>query len=153
MKVVLLKDVKNVGKKGEVVNVSSGYGVNYLIPEGFAEPATKDNVQRAKQKTKERKERKEMQSGMVQNLSNKVRGKKFQIKTEANKSGRLYGSLDRAEIEKELAKVWKITDKGVELEADLAQPVRDTGKYPLDVVISGAGQKEKVAVVLSIVGD
>ena len=44
MKIILLKDVKTLGKKGEVINASDGYARNYLIPKGFAEEANKTNL-------------------------------------------------------------------------------------------------------------
>ena len=151
MKVVLTKDVPKVGKKGEVAEVSRGFGVNYLISKGLAEHATKDSIQKARQKTKERKERESKQEEALDSLFKRVNGKKFQIKAEASKSGRLYGSLDQSAVEKDLAKQWGISGEGVAVQADLAQPIRDTGKYPLDVKVSGRGKEQTLMVVLAVV--
>lgn len=57
MKVILVKDVKNVGKAGEIVNVSDGYGRNYLLPRGLAIEATESNVKALNEKKKGRREK------------------------------------------------------------------------------------------------
>ena len=49
MKVVLLKDIKGKGKKGDVINISDGYALNYLIPQGLAKPGTSSNLNEANQ--------------------------------------------------------------------------------------------------------
>ena len=151
MKVVLLQDVEKMGKRGEVVKVNKGYGVNYLIPKGFAAVATVDAINKAKVMKKERKEKKKEIGGMVDRVADRVSGKKFQISAKASSGGRLYGSIESAEIEKGLAEQWKIVGKGVTLKVDLAQPVKETGKYPLEVELSSEEKKRKVDVVVSIV--
>ena len=151
MKVVLLQDVEKIGKRGEVIEVSRGHGVNYLIPKGFAAVATEDAINKAKLMKKQRKEKKEEMVGMVDRVADRVAGKKFQISAKASSGGRLYGSIESAEIEKGLAEQWKIEGKGVTLKVDLAQPIRETGKYPLEVEISSEEKKRKVDVVVSIV--
>ena len=52
MKVVLLKDIKGKGKKGDVVDISDGYALNYLIPQGLAKPGTSSNLNEAHQAKK-----------------------------------------------------------------------------------------------------
>ena len=151
MKVVLLKDVESVGRKGEIAEVADGHGTNYLIPKGLATIATDDAVLTAKAFTARKKEKKEEQSNFVESLAKKVNKKKFLMRVEASSGGRLYGSIGSKEIEKELGSIWKTEGKGVTLEVDLAQPVKETGKYPLDVVISSDGKKKKVEIVLSVV--
>ncbi len=59
MKVILLKDDKKLGKKGEVKNVSEGYARNFLIPKGIVVEASKGNLKDLEQKTKKRSKKKE----------------------------------------------------------------------------------------------
>jgi large subunit ribosomal protein L9 len=151
MKVVLLKDVAKTGRKGDVVEVSNGYGVNHLIPKGLAAIATKDAINKAKLADKQKKEIKKEAGGFIDQLAERVDGKKFQISVKASKGGRLYGSLDAKEVSKGLEKQWKVDEGQVSLMVGLAQPIRDTGKYPLEVEISSEDHKRKVDIVLAIV--
>ncbi|AUB31087.1 50S ribosomal protein L9 [Spiroplasma floricola] len=107
MKVILLADVKNYGKKDEVVNVSDGYGANYLIPKGLAILATKDdlshlNVRKRKEEelTNERKEE-------INSLKEKIESitLNFKIKTMNNKP---FGSVSLSQITDRLKKEFSV---------------------------------------------
>ena len=153
MKVVLLKDVAKVGDKGQIVEVTKGYGVNHLIPKGLAAQATQDAINRAKVATKQKKEKEAREQDVTESLAKRISGRKFQIRAKASKGGRLYGSLDAAEVAAELVKVWKVEKANIGVSVDLAQPVRDTGKYPLEVTLSGGKVERKVDIIVSVVVD
>lgn len=151
MKVILLKDVAKLGRKGEVAEVNKGYGVNYLIPNGLAELGTEDAIRKAKIASKQKKEKKEETQEKVVSLANKVNRKKVQIEASGAKGGRLYGSLSAHDISDMLAEKWGVKDRNVDIQVSLAQSIQEAGKYPLDVSLSGGEEKRQVEIVLSVV--
>lgn len=151
MELVLVRDVEKLGKKGDVVDVSKGYGVNYLVAKGFGVSATKEAIRQAKAASVQKKEQQEELGGKVEHLAKEIAGKSFQVKAKATKGGRLYGSLDAVEVIGQLEKVWKIKGTGIHVEIDLAQPIRETGRYPLEVTISSDDRSEKVEIILTVI--
>ena len=79
MQVILTRDVKGQGKKGQMVNVSDGYARNYLLPRGLAEPATKSNinVMKGKQESLEYKKKVELEEALTSQHHIKLDKKKF----------------------------------------------------------------------------
>ena len=104
MKVILLKDLKGTGKKGEVVNVSDGYARNFLFPKGVAKEATDGNVkvlkeQKTAQKIKEDKELEE-----AKELAVKMGELTVTLFSKAGEGGRLFGSVTSKDIAEALNK-------------------------------------------------
>ena len=64
MKVILLKDIKNVGKKDEIINANDGYARNFLFPKGFALEATKDNLLKLQAKNDSKAHKKDTPKGV-----------------------------------------------------------------------------------------
>ena len=110
MKVILLSDVKKVGKKGEVKNVADGYARNFLIARGLAvaesdsakEILNKQKAEEAKEDAAKRKEANE--------LKGKIEGQEFVFKVKA-KDGKVFNSVSGKQIEEELAKKGLNIDK------------------------------------------
>ena len=104
MKVILLQDVKKVGKKGQVVNVSDGYGANYLIPNKLAVLATKTSMEiKGKQDDAAAAElERRKQEALV--LKDKLKDVKIEILAKAGNEGRMYGAVSTKQIEEELKK-------------------------------------------------
>ena len=101
MKVILTADVKGKGKKGDLIEVSEGYGRNFLMPRGLAEPATADNlnVKKAQDEAHARKIALEQQA--AREAAEKL--KESPVKVPA-KGGRLFGAVTSKEIAEELNK-------------------------------------------------
>lgn len=153
MKVVLLKDHNKTGSKGDVIEVKDGFGVNFLIPKGFAVPASEVAVQNARKVSEKREKSKADAVGFVEKLAARINKKTYRIPVKVSSGGRVYGSVGKSEILKSLKKMWKIGEREITIDLDLAQSVREAGKYPVDVVLSGGEEKAKVEVVLEIVGE
>lgn len=108
MKVILLKDVKGQGKKGEVINSSDGYARNFLIPKGLAKEATNSNLHILnKQKEAERKKKLE-ETEEAQRIAESLRNKEVKIYGKAGENGRLFGAITNKDISKELKKQYDI---------------------------------------------
>ena len=95
MKVILKADVKGKGKKGELIEVSEGYGRNFLMPRGLAEPATADNlnVKKAQDEAHARKIALEQQAA-----------REAKVPAKGGTGGRLFGAVTSKEIAEELNK-------------------------------------------------
>lgn len=133
MDVILQKDVKNLGSKGDVVKVAEGYGRNYLIPRGLAIEATDKNMAELKMKKKQQKKREERELQEAQNIAKKIDDKRLVLKVKAGEKGRLFGSITTKDIAEKIQ-----SDYGVELDKrkiELAQPIRTLGNYRVEIKI------------------
>lgn len=104
MKVILKQDVPGSGKKGELVNVSDGYGRNYLLPKGLAVEANAQamNELKARQAAKEHHAAVEKQT--AQELAGRLNGKTVKLTAKAGANGKLFGSITAKEISEEIKK-------------------------------------------------
>lgn len=108
MKIILLSDVKNVGKKGEVKEVADGYGRNYLIRNRLAVEATKKSMEiLTKQKADEAAREAEMKEEAIE-LKNKLEKMTISFKVKAGSDGKMFGSVSNAKIAETLAKDYQI---------------------------------------------
>ena len=104
MKVILLQDVKSIGKKGDVVEVSEGYARNMLLKKGIGQEATSKNMNDLKlQKANAEKIAKETLEA-AQSLSKEMSGKEVRVAVKAGEGGRVFGSVSSKEIAEELKK-------------------------------------------------
>ena len=104
MKVILLQDVKKVGKKGETVTVSDGYGQNFLIPRGLAKPSTDSSQkQLARDNAAEEARQKELKAE-AEKVKEKLEGLTVEFALNVGSDGRVFGSISTKEIAEVLFK-------------------------------------------------
>ena len=130
MKVLLRRNVINLGKIGEVVNVKDGYARNFLLPQGVAVTPTEWNVKAVEQEKQRYLEELAKQKAQLEARAAVINGKEITISARANPEGNLYGSVGPAQI------VAAMAAENLFIEAQsvlLAQPIRTLDKY--DVVI------------------
>ena len=98
MKVILLQDVKKMGKKGDVIEASDGYARNYLFPRKLAEEATANalHVVSAKKENERKKKLAELEA--AQKLAAELKGKEVTINAKAGDSGRLFGAITNKDV-------------------------------------------------------
>ena len=145
MKVILQKDVKGIGKVGDIVNVSDGYGRNYLIPRGLAIDATESNINilNEKKKALEKKRQKEVEA--AQEIAKKLSQETIKLKVKTGENGKLFGSITSKDIQDELKKRGYDIDKK---KINLADAIKTTGTFNVDVKLyPGIQAKIKVEVV------
>ncbi|SHK52025.1 50S ribosomal protein L9 [Tepidibacter formicigenes] len=133
MKVILLKDIKGSGKKGDVINVSDGYARNYLFPRNLAKEANKGNLKVLnEQKTAQKiKEEKEFQA--AKELGKEMEKITVTLYSKAGDGGRLFGSVTSKDIASELKKKHSIdVDKRKVL---LDEPIRSLGVRFVEIKI------------------
>lgn len=110
MKVILLNDVKKVGKKGEVIEVSDGYARNFLIARGLAVQSTKGSLQMLDKQKQEKAEELEAKKKEAMELAEQLKKVKFEFKLNS-KNGNVFGSVSTKQIVQEMAKQGYNIDK------------------------------------------
>ncbi len=131
MKVILLKDVKGSGKKGDIVNVSDGYARNFLFPKGLAQEATKHNINSANQMKAAQEHQKELDLQAAKELADSIEGKNVLITIKAGTNGKLFGSVNTKDIADELNKQHNLDIDKKKL--ILKDSIKECGTYPIAV--------------------
>ena len=133
MKVILLKDVKKVGKAGEVINASDGYARNFLFPRGLAKEATEGNMKEHDKKKAAEDKKKQEEWEEAKALAEKIGNFIVEIKTKGGEGGRLFGSITSKDIADQLEKDFdvKVDKKKIVLE----NPIKETGEFKVDIKI------------------
>jgi len=120
MKVILLKDVKNQGKKDQVIDVSDGYANNFLIKNKLAVPYTKTSSKILKEELDERKANEEKLVAELTEIKNKLEGKTYDFKVSTGKEDKVFGSVSTKQIAEKLASLgYKIDKKCIKCQTGL----------------------------------
>ncbi|OAA83079.1 50S ribosomal protein L9 [Clostridium ljungdahlii] len=130
MKVILLKDVKTLGKKGQVINASDGYARNYLIPRGVAEEANQSNLHILNNKKEAERKEKLAEIEAAQKLAASLKGKEIKLNVKSGENGRLFGSITGKDISDELNKKFHIN---VDKKKIAVNNIRQLGTYDVEV--------------------
>jgi large subunit ribosomal protein L9 len=118
MEIILLQDVPNLGKKGDIKTVKDGYGRNYLIPRGFAERATAGRVKVIRQQHAVDQARHERLMADARAKAEALREMRVDIEVKAGESGRLFGSVTSQDVADALtARGIAVDKKDVRMEA------------------------------------
>lgn len=147
MKVILIQDVKKLGKTGEIKEVSDGYARNYLIPQGFAQEATTTRLK----ETEDQKLRKERQKTKEENLAkavrDKINGKTLHVKMKTAAGDKLFGAVTARELSELLQKELGVTIDKKKIE--ISEPIKHLGQFPVQVKIYPGVQAELLVSVES----
>ena len=111
MKMILLQDVKSVGKKGDLINASEGYAKNFLLPRKLAVEATKSNLNDYELKQKAEAKRKQEELEKAQATAKELEDKVVTIKVKTGGNGKLFGSVTSKDVAAQIKK-----DLGVEID-------------------------------------
>ncbi len=131
MKVILLADVKGQGKKNDVIEVSDGYGKNFLIPRKLAKAADAQSLNDVKVKEEAKRYRLETEKKEAQALAERLKTLEIKIPASSGADGRLYGSVTAKDISECMQAAYGITvDKR---KIVINDPIKAYGKYQLDV--------------------
>lgn len=102
MKLILLKDVKNVGKKGDIVEVADGYASNFLLPRKLAVVSSSSNVHQLEQNQQAEEERQSLLKQEAQELVEILKKKVVETQLTTGKDGRVFGSISMKQVAQEL---------------------------------------------------
>lgn len=143
MQVILLADVKGLGKAGDIKEVKNGYGFNYLLPEGLADLATPGAIKQAERFIAKRKEESLKNTEESRATAASLSGKKVVIQCKAEK-GKLFGSVGRDEVVAALEGMGIKVDKSVIV---LEKALKEVGEFSV-VADFGQGVKASFTVVI-----
>ena len=129
MKVVLLKDLKGKGKKGDVINISDGYALNFLIPQGIAKAGTSSNLNEANQAKEAKAYHDEQNRLKAVALKEELEKITLNVKVKCGANGKVFGSVTNKEISEELSKIKLDIDKK-KIECDA---IKTTGEFNIKV--------------------
>ncbi|CAM3631046.1 MULTISPECIES: 50S ribosomal protein L9 [Helicobacter] len=131
MKVLLLQDVKGLGKKGDICEVKDGYGRNFLIGKGLADFATNEVINRYKAAQKRAAELAAEEKSLMEMTAKKISEIVVKIVQKVGANGSLYGAITKEDIAESLAKEHRleIDKKTIELKT----PIKSTGIYEVEI--------------------
>ena len=145
MKVILKKDVKELGKKDSMVNVSDGYAKNYLIPRGIAVEATAGNVNEMKNKQQAAADRAQRELDAAEKLAAALSGKEIKLSVKSGENGKLFGAVSSKDISDAVKK-----QLGADIDKKkivLKDPIKTTGSHDVEAKLhAGVAAKFSVKV-------
>ncbi len=131
MKVVLLQDVKALGKKGELVTCSDGYARNFLFPKNLAKEANAQAMNELKNAEQSKKFKIDTQIAAANKAKGELEGAKFVMNAKAGSNGKLFGSITAKEIAQEIKK-----QKGIDVDkrkVTLSSDIKTCGLYDVEI--------------------
>ena len=131
MKVLLIKDVKNLGKRGEIKEVKDGYGQNFLIAKGFAKQATNEVIRRWEAEQKKKKEAEANELQRLKETQKLLENTKLIIKRKLGANGSLFGAVTKDEIANELKE-----QKGIKIDkkmVEIKNPIKTSGDFEISI--------------------
>ena len=132
MKIILKEDIPSIGKRGDIVNVSDGYGRNYLIPKKLALLATPNNVKLIENDRKSREKKLLKAKKEALNLASKIESFSLTINVKVGEGDKLFGSVTSKDIEERLKKEGINVDKK---DIILDEPIKALGVYSVPIKI------------------
>ena len=131
MKVILLDNIKGVGKKDEIINASDGYARNYLFPKKLAVEATKENLGKLESKNEANKFKKQNEKNDAIEVANKLKELVLTIKVKAGENGKIFGGVTSKEISENLKEQYKIEIDKKKIE--VKETIKNIGRFTINI--------------------
>ncbi len=128
MRIILLKDIENLGKKYEIKEVKDGYARNFLIPKGLAKVATKEALKNLQLKRKIEEEKAEEELMKIQKIASAIDGQEVVVSVKVGKEGQLFESVTAKKIYDKIKK-FNIKKKQI----ILPEPIKSLGEFPVKI--------------------
>ena len=150
MKVILLRDVENLGRKNDVKDVPSGFVRNFLIPKDLAVLATEESLTKLEKQKQLEEEKDENELKETEKLAAKLDGEEIEIITNVGDKGQLFESKNKPRLAEKLKEMGYNIGKD---QIELSSPIKETGEFPvrlkfdhnleaeIKIIISGSEEK------------
>lgn len=145
MKLVLLQDVKSLGKKGQLVNASDGYARNFLIPKGLAKEANAQAMNEYKNAENSKKYKHDQEVLAAENAKAALDGKTLEIKTKAGKSGKLFGAVTSKDVSLNIKNQFNLD---IDKHKISMNDIKDLGSYTAKIKLF-TGISAEITVIVS----
>lgn len=143
MKVILLKNVQNLGKQGEIKEVSLGYARNFLIPKGLADTATNELIAQLESRRQKETKRAELDLIKTEELAGRLEGSVVNISSKVTDQGTLYAAVTPAKISSAL----KTKGFNIFKEQVMTAPIKEVGEHEV-VIKLDHGLETKIMVII-----
>ena len=130
MKVILLKDVDGLGKKGDIKNAADGHARNFLFPKKLAIPATDKAVEELEKQKEIDAQKAEQELKRVEEIVSQIDGLEIEVSVKVDETGKLYGSIN----DQKASQIFK--DRGFDIKKNqikILQPIKEVGEYPITI--------------------
>ena len=131
MKVILLDNIKGVGKKDEIINASDGYARNFLFPKKLAVEANNENMSKLKAQNEANQFKKDTERDEAKKLADKLTKITVRVEVKAGENGKIFGGVSAKDISENLEKQHKI--KIDKKKIDLKETIKTLGMFSVDV--------------------
>lgn len=145
MKVILLEDVKNMGKKGDVINASDGYARNFLFPRKLAQEATESSMHILNNRAENERKKKLSELEAAQKLAGELKGKEIKTTSKTGESGKLFGAITNKDVAALISTQYKVT---VDKKKIVMDTIKVAGTYDIEVKLyPEVATKMKIVIV------
>lgn len=131
MKVILLEDVKGLGKKGDMVNSKTGYARNFLFPKGLAVEATPANKKKWEEEMEIKRQKEAEEKKEAMDLKDKIEKITLKMEAKGGEAGKLFGSITSKDIAEELERQFKLDIDKRKIE--LKDNIKTSGLKSVDI--------------------
>lgn len=146
MQIILTKDIKDLGKEGEIKEVSDGHARNFLFPQNLAVPATQINLKKLTAKKEQKTKKAEEELKQAQDLAAKLEGLELKTILKIGENDEIFGSIDISQI------IILLKDKGIEIKKSqvlLSKPIKELGEHKIAINLDHGLEAQVVLIVES----
>jgi large subunit ribosomal protein L9 len=149
MKVIFLKDVRAIGKRGDVKDVPGGYARNFLFPNNLAELGTPEALKKLAVRNARAAQENAATREQREDVAKRLKGTGLQFELAQGKDGSIFGSINKESILKALREHGFVTTERVEVHLD--HPIKELGEHMVEIDLKkGVVVKMKIVVVAKI---